>query len=198
MIHIDPFSKYITPPYVNIFIKQEDIQCVVELLLQASIPFTVYHQTDNTQNQTLTPINTLVEDVLPRHSQSPEEQIKRLVAQKKEIEEIIHDYINKGTEPTIDDIAIRLNVKLSVLKTRFKDAYGKPFYQYYVDKKMEFAAKLLREGVKSARISIQLGYAHPIKFNKMFQKHFGTTPKKYQENAQKGYIYEKSHLNKGN
>lgn len=92
MIHIDPFSKYITPPYVNIFIKQEDIQCVVELLLQANIPFTVYHQTDNTQNQTLTPINSLVEDVLPRlplrHSQSPEEHIKRLVAQKKRLKKL--------------------------------------------------------------------------------------------------------------
>ena len=45
---------------------------------------------------------------------------------------------------------------------------------------MEYASELLKKGQTATYISKHLGYSHPIKFNKMFQKHFGVTPKKFQ------------------
>ncbi len=47
---------------------------------------------------------------------------------------------------------------------------------------MELAAKLLKKGYKATEVAKMVGYGEKsdIKFNKMFQKHFGITPKKYQ------------------
>lgn len=188
MIHIDPISKHVAPPYVNIFIKQEELPHVVELLLQTNVPFIVSHQPNDLNEPAPSSYDTTdqanIEDLLyamELSSKSQEEHIKRLFSLKKEIEQIIDYYLSIGEEPNLEVVAQRLNFKLSVFKTHFKDAYGKPFYQFYIDKKMEYAAELLRKGIKGAQVSLQVGYSHPIKFNKMFQKHFGVTPKKYQE-----------------
>jgi len=54
-----------------------------------------------------------------------------------------------------------------------------------VDKKMEYAAELLEAGHRASEVSVKIGYKYPIKFNKMFQKHFGITPKRYQINKMK-------------
>jgi AraC-like DNA-binding protein len=45
---------------------------------------------------------------------------------------------------------------------------------------MEYVAELLEGGYKAVDVSVQLGYSQPIKFSKMFQKHFGVTPRRYQ------------------
>jgi AraC-like DNA-binding protein len=60
-------------------------------------------------------------------------------------------------------------------------SFGINFYQLYVDTKMEHATALLKSGLRANVVSERVGYMHPIKFNKMFQKHFGITPKKYQQ-----------------
>jgi AraC-like DNA-binding protein len=86
----------------------------------------------------------------------------------------------EGFPPNVNDIAAELGISGATFKNRFIAHYGKPFYQLYIDKKMERAAMLLKEGCKATNISKMMGYSHPIKFNKMFQKHFGITPKKYQ------------------
>jgi YesN/AraC family two-component response regulator len=46
---------------------------------------------------------------------------------------------------------------------------------------MEYASELLHLGYKSSEVAIKVGYGEKsiIEFNKMFQKHFGITPKKY-------------------
>lgn len=50
---------------------------------------------------------------------------------------------------------------------------------------MEYAAELLEAGHRASEVSVKIGYTQPIKFNKMFQKHFGITPKRYQINKMK-------------
>lgn len=188
MIHIDPISNQVAPPYVNIFIKQEELPHVVELLLQTKVPFVVSHQPNDVNVTSPSSYDTTnqasMEDPpyeMGGGSKSQEGHVKRLFSLKKEIERMIDHYLSAGEEPNLEVVAQRLNFKVSVFKTHFKDAYGKPFYQFYIDRKMEYAADLLRKGVRGAQVSLQVGYSHPIKFNKMFQKHFGVTPKKYQE-----------------
>lgn len=100
------------------------------------------------------------------------------------IREIHKKYVDDNIEkipPTEVQIAMDFNIKLSALKVGFKNTYGKSFYQCYLDRKMEYSSLLLRKGFRASEISARLGYSHPVKFNKMFQKHFGITPKKYQD-----------------
>jgi AraC-like DNA-binding protein len=103
----------------------------------------------------------------------------------RSISDIYDKYIAKGlasTPPTQEEIAAELNISTTTFKSRFRALYGKSFYQVYMDKKMEYAAQLLRRGYRATKVSAMVGYGEKscIKFNKMFQKHFGMTPKKYQ------------------
>jgi AraC-like DNA-binding protein len=84
--------------------------------------------------------------------------------------------------PSEAEIALEYGIKLYTLKSLFKEIYGKGFYQLYLAKRMEFAAVLLRRGYNCNEVSTKIGYGatSAIKFNKMFQKHFGITSKAYQ------------------
>ncbi len=97
-----------------------------------------------------------------------------------ELDAIIEKELRSNKIPNSVDIAEELGMKPTVFKAWFRKQYDKPFYQYYMEKKMAYASELLKKGIRATTISEQLGYSHPIKFNKMFQKHFGITPKKYQ------------------
>lgn len=102
---------------------------------------------------------------------------------KKIMEAVYQKYIVNNIEnipPTQESIANELGISYGTFKTHFKEAFGKPFYQLYTEKKMEYAARLLMQGLKVVQVSDRVGYSHPIKFNKMFQKHFGITPKRFQ------------------
>jgi AraC-like DNA-binding protein len=85
------------------------------------------------------------------------------------------------------EIAAELGISDSSFKSQFKALYGKPFFQIYIKKRMEYAAQLLKQGYRAIKVSAMVGYGEKscIKFNKMFQKHFGITPKKYQIQNQK-------------
>lgn len=101
------------------------------------------------------------------------------------MEVIYQKYIVGGVNksiPTIEEIAAEFNMSTSSFKMQFSKVYGKSFYQLYMEKRMEYGATLLRKGYKATEVSKRLGYGEKssIKFNKMFQKHFGITPKKYQ------------------
>jgi AraC-like DNA-binding protein len=101
------------------------------------------------------------------------------------IEKVYKKYITDQLEiapPKMEEIAAELSMSAQTFKKKFFARYGKPFYQLYMEKRMEYAAKLLKQGYKCREVSERIGYGEnsDIKFNKMFQKHFGITPKKYQ------------------
>lgn len=102
---------------------------------------------------------------------------------RQTLENVYAKYILKSinTPPNIEDIAEEIGWSISKFKTRFKAYYGKPFYQIYMDQKMKYAAKLLKEGYKAMDVSEKVGYSQPIKFSKTFQKYFGVTPHKYKK-----------------
>jgi AraC-like DNA-binding protein len=84
--------------------------------------------------------------------------------------------------PHVSEIAAEMNMTVPNLQYLFKSHFGKTFYQVYLDRKMEYAVKLLEKGLRSSNISKIMGYAAPIKFNKQFKKHFGVTPFQYNKN----------------
>lgn len=101
------------------------------------------------------------------------------------VKKIYNKYLNgdfKNVPPSEHEIAKEHGMKLMSFKRLFKKIYGQPFYQLYLERRMEYAAQLLQKGYKASEVSVMIGYSASaaIKFNKMFQKHFQMTPKKYQ------------------
>lgn len=157
---------------VDFIIPAESAQEVVKLLLFNKIVFTVafLDSSETIQNE----INLT--------KQKSADNMKSVSRQVK-FETIYRKYIEENKEqvpPNGSQIATEFGMSLSKFNNGFKEIYGKPFYQLYIEKKMEYAQKLLLEGLVAVKVAQLVGYSHPIKFNKMFQKHFGMTPKEYQ------------------
>jgi AraC-like DNA-binding protein len=165
-------------PTVEFVVPTESVQTVVTLLLSHKISFTL---TSSNYSETVPkePISVEVKsDEKIRFSSDA--GLKDSV-----IEVIYQKYLKEDIEkipPHEAQIAAEFGMNLVKFKNTFRAAYGKPFYQLYMDKRMEHAAKLLKQGIKAVDVSRRIGYGEKscIKFNKMFQKHFGITPKKYQ------------------
>jgi len=114
---------------------------------------------------------------------SPTKSIETLNKEEALIQQAYEKYISNGFRSltgNAKEIAAELNMSVAVFRFRFKKQYGKPFYQVYMDRRMAYAAALLKAGHTATAVSAQIGYTHSIKFNKMFQKHFGITPRNYQ------------------
>lgn len=154
---------------INISIQSNYSDKVITWLLEQYIPFSITYEGENTRD-------------------SKEESKRELLPEKvigldSNIETIHLKYILNNIEkplPNLREIAREFGMSTQSFKSKFQKQYGKSFYQIHLEKKMEHAANLLKKGVTATIISERIGYSHPIKFNKMFQKHYGITPKKYQ------------------
>lgn len=99
---------------------------------------------------------------------------------------ILDKYINNfpiDVIPKVDVVANDFSISPSKLKRMFKERYGQTFYQVLLKARMDKSAELLKQGYKARHVSQYVGYGlnSDIKFNKMFQRHFGMTPKAYQK-----------------
>ena len=169
--HSDSYSN----STVTVYFSEEHVQLILSFLISHQIPFTLsaFRTSSEGGDKTVTALNS------PKHDSEEAEIAKN----NSGIEEVFQKYIVEGIEkfpPNVEEIAAELNMSVAVFGARFRKAYGKSFYQVYLDRKMDYAATLLEAGLNAIAVSTQIGYSHPIKFNKMFQKHFGVTPKKYQ------------------
>ena len=161
---------------VDFIIPAESVQMVVKLLRTHQISFMLKPSNDDACS---IQINQQMSEIDNNHDKRLEE-LNQIYAV---IERIYQKYIEEDirqTPPKEPEIAKEFKISLAILKSSFKEVYGKPFYQLYIEKKMEYAKTLLSQGIKAVKVSELIGYSQPIKFNKMFQKHFGVTPKKYQ------------------
>lgn len=158
--------------FVNIKVESTQVIKVLGFLTTEAIPFSIKY-------------NIAEEETKPQTIALPQKKIEPTPNMiKNEVADMVYQkYIMKNLEtmpPKLEEIAEDLNMSVSHFKIWFKDIYHKPFYEFFLDKKMEHAAKLLRQGYTANKVSERIGYSHPIKFNKMFQKRHGVTPKKYQ------------------
>ncbi len=158
--------------FVDIKIEAAQVIKVLEYLTTESIPFSIRY-------------NATEEETAPHTQVQASKKTKQTPnMEKNEVADMVYQkYIMKNLEtmpPKLEEIAEDLSMSVSHFKIWFKDIYNKPFYEFFLDKKMEHAAKLLRQGYTANKVSERIGYSHPIKFNKMFQKRHGVTPKIYQ------------------
>ena len=79
--------------------------------------------------------------------------------------------------PSIASIARKVNMSVSSLLRRFKLVYGKSIHEYYVDKKMELARKMILENRLAVKdMARMLGYNQPSAFIEIFTKQHGYSP----------------------
>ena len=175
------------PLTVCVQIGQQDTPTLLSFLMAQQISFELVYQAMPSISLKSTDITTQASSspsLLSSKREIPETVLPHLTIRQK-IEWAYDFYIQKQSNQTIPaevEIAAQLDMTPSHFRNLFKRIYGKGFYQFYLEKRMEYASKLLRKGLTCNEVAKMVGYGSnsAIKFNKMFQKHFGVTPKKYQ------------------
>lgn len=82
---------------------------------------------------------------------------------------------------TVEELAFLCNMSLSSFKRRFARMYGNSPNRWLLEKRMERAAKMLRQDKrKASEIYYELGYENLSSFIQSFKQVYGTTPKQYQ------------------
>lgn len=84
---------------------------------------------------------------------------------------------NLKKPPKIEEIARKVNLSVSSLIRQFKLMYGKGVYEYYVQRKMELAKKMILENkVTVKEMAEMLGYKQSSPFIAAFAKQHGCNP----------------------
>ena len=82
--------------------------------------------------------------------------------------------------PSIDELALQVNMSKSKLKVVFARIYGKSLYSYYMDMRFLRAKELLAaKEYRVNEVSMMVGYENVTKFVETFRKRYGTTPKRF-------------------
>ncbi|QHS63575.1 helix-turn-helix domain-containing protein [Chitinophaga agri] len=82
---------------------------------------------------------------------------------------------------SVEELAFLCNMSLSSFKRRFARIYDNSPNKWFLEKRMERAAKMLRqENRKASEIYYELGYENLSSFIQSFKQVHGITPKQYQ------------------
>ncbi|MGI4863512.1 MAG: helix-turn-helix transcriptional regulator [Janthinobacterium lividum] len=84
-----------------------------------------------------------------------------------------------GTPPSVPALAQAAGLSETKLKQLFRQIFGTSPYDYYQRARLEEAKRLLRSQTVS-EVGYQLGFTNLSHFARLFEKHHGLTPKKYQ------------------
>lgn len=152
-----------------------DVRQMVKVLVEHQIPFEISFNPTYSEKK-ITSSTSDKKSVVETKSTNHE---------MDKLEEVYVRFIKNGRYekvPTIAEIAAGCQMSPNRFKKEFEVRYGKPFFKLFMEARMEKAASLLKKGYKCNEVTQMIGYGEKssIKFNKMFQKHFGMTPKKYQ------------------
>jgi AraC-like DNA-binding protein len=77
---------------------------------------------------------------------------------------------------TLDDLARHSSRSKSSVCHLFEEKMKVSPKQYILQKKMAYAAGLIRDGQNPTSVAMQVGYENYSDFYRMYQKHFGISP----------------------
>ena len=81
----------------------------------------------------------------------------------------------------IENLAKQVGISPTKLKSDFKLMFGETIFQYFRQKQMEQALRLLENSGKPIKdIANQMGYENAAKFSAAFKEHMGTLPSNIQ------------------
>lgn len=91
-----------------------------------------------------------------------------------------HLQLQFSEPPNIAQLAANAHMSQPKLRKLFKQTFGKGVFEYYQWARMQEAARLLKEKkLTVSETGYQLGFINLSHFSRVFQQHFGVTPKKY-------------------
>lgn len=86
--------------------------------------------------------------------------------------------------PVLNELTQIAAMSETKLKQLFKQTFGNSIYNYYQQARMEEAAFLLKQGKRSvAEVGYELGFSNLSHFSRLFEKHYGFTPKRFSTQA---------------
>lgn len=92
------------------------------------------------------------------------------------VKQVLLNHLNMPL-PNLSEIAVQVTLSESTLKRHFKNVFGKSVYDYYLEKKMEYARQiLLDEPLTVNEIAERLGYEKVSNFIEIFKKRYGVSP----------------------
>lgn len=82
---------------------------------------------------------------------------------------------------TVEELAFLCHMSLSTFKRRFAKIYGISPNKWLIERRMQIAAQLLKQGeYKASDVYLELGYENLSSFIQSFKQVHGVTPKQYQ------------------
>lgn len=123
---------------------------------------------------------SLVSDFFTRaFSQHANELLEHHVLHQEkmlQIEKMLEEHFEKEL-PSLEVIARQAAISESTLKRHFKMMFGKSIYEYYLEKKMEYAKRLLLEKPLTVKeVAYRLGYEKTSNFIHIFKKFHSYSP----------------------
>ena len=99
------------------------------------------------------------------------------------VEKILDEHI-EGPLPSIEAIAKQTALSESTLKRHFKLMFGKSIYEFYLEKKMDYAKRLLLEKpITVKEVAYRLGYEKTSNFIHIFKKFHSFSPGHLKKNV---------------
>ncbi|MEO8770510.1 MAG: AraC family transcriptional regulator [Ferruginibacter sp.] len=121
-------------------------------------------------------IDLFFEAIAKRSAVDLKENHTNYFLQMVEVEKKITESLTSNL-PVIKKLSKEFLMSESTLKKHFRMVYGKNIYEYYLDKKMQLARKmLLNEPESVSEVAYALGYNRVSGFSKAFKKTFGLLP----------------------
>ena len=116
------------------------------------------------------------ENSVEKEIASPGEMNRIHHSQVVEAESILTEYLDKNLPP-LSIIAQKVAMSESTLRRHFKLVFGKNIYEYYLEKKMDYANRmLLNHRYNVNEVASKLGYEKVSSFINSFKKFYGFSP----------------------
>jgi AraC-like DNA-binding protein len=94
----------------------------------------------------------------------------------KSAEQILEEHLNKNL-PSVSDIAKQVGLSQSTLKRYFKVIFHTSIYEYYLQKKMDYAkTQLMEHKLPVKEVAYMLGYEKSSSFIRIFKKYYKLPP----------------------
>lgn len=100
-----------------------------------------------------------------------EDNVERIRSAKR----ILHDELRDP--PNISELARRVGMNQTHLKSGFKRIYGCPIYTWVIEQRLSMAHDLFRDGALNVNeVAERIGYANVSQFISAFKRRYGLTP----------------------
>ena len=118
----------------------------------------------------------------------PKAQIDLVKRMRENFDSAPENYVS------VDVLSQEYQISVSQLQKVFKQLYGVPIYQYVRERRLERAAKALRETRRTVtEIALDAGFTNPGKFAESFRKRYGLTPTQFRTARKQNTEMEQSY-----